>query len=43
MLKSLNKFAYSLLAVIGLGLTNLTVGISCFIGMYEPELPEDEN
>lgn len=38
----MKKNVYSLIATLGLVVTNITMVTSCFIGLYEPELPKDE-
>lgn len=38
----MKKNLFNLVASLGLIMANVTVGTSCFLGLYEPELPEEE-
>ncbi len=38
----MKKYLYNLVAMTGLFMTSITFTTSCFLGLYEPNLPEDE-
>lgn len=38
----MKKNLFNFVASLGLIMTSMTVGTSCFLGLYEPELPEEE-
>ncbi|MBN8252864.1 cyclic lactone autoinducer peptide [Priestia flexa] len=39
----MKKYLYNFVAATGLFMTQATFTTSCFLGLYEPELPEDED
>ncbi|MFJ7930105.1 AgrD family cyclic lactone autoinducer peptide [Peribacillus sp. NPDC096622] len=38
----MKKYLYNLVALAGLFMTVATFTTSCFLGLYEPNLPEEE-